>query len=251
MSEEKWLKSIVVYTDGACSGNPGPGGWASVVAFPEGHAIELGGGAPQVTNNQMELMAVIQALNHIQDHSAPVVIFTDSTYVIRGITQWIWGWKKRGWKNAEGEDVQNKDLWERLHRLVLKWPKDLITWQYIRGHTGNPGNERCDEISVRFSKGQWVDLYKGPLVGYSVAVYDFPEDVPLPEMRPKQEKQKAHSYLSILGGTPMRHQTWAACEKRVKGQSGAKFKKAMSASDESEILQSWGVSTAKLISDKD
>lgn len=246
MIEKKWLESIVIYTDGACSGNPGPGGWASIVVLPEGEIKELGGGAERVTNNQMELLATIQGLISVQKRTDPVVVFTDSTYVIRGITQWIWGWKKRGWKNAEGQEVLNRDLWEQLHQTVMARGKDNVDWKYIRGHTGNPGNERCDEIAVAFSKGWRIDLYKGPLVGYDVAVHDFPEDGPLPEMRPKTEKKVAYSYLSLLGGQAKRHRDWASCEKRVKGQSGAKFKKAMSAAEEVSIMNDWGLSPSKL-----
>lgn len=244
-----WLKSIVVYTDGACSGNPGPGGWASIVAFPEGHVRELGGKEAPTTNNQMELMGTIRALDLIKDRDEPVVIFTDSTYVIRGITQWVWGWKKRGWKNAEGQEVLNRDLWERLHRLVLARKEGKVEWKYIRGHTGNPGNERCDEIAVQFSKGRWIELYDGPLVGYGVAIHDFPGDVPLPEMRPKVEKKAAYSYLSNVNGETMRHRDWASCEKRVKGQSGAKFKKAGTPAEEAGILSDWGVDPSRVKGD--
>lgn len=244
-----WLKSIVIYTDGACSGNPGPGGWASIVAFPEGHVRELGGKEAPTTNNQMELMGTIRALELIKDRNEPVVIFTDSTYVIRGITQWVWGWKKRGWKNAEGQEVLNRDLWERLHRVVLARKEGPVEWRYIRGHTGNPGNERCDEIAVQFSKGRWIELYDGPLVGYGVAVHDFPEDVPLPEMRPKTEKKPAYSYLSNVNGETIRHRDWASCERRVKGQSGAKFKKAGTPAEEAGILSDWGVDPSRVKGD--
>jgi len=154
--------------------------------------------------------------------------------------------------NAEGAEVLNRDLWEQLHRFVLE-RKDQggITWQYIRGHTGNPGNERCDEIAVNFSKGRWVDLYQGPLVGYRVAVHDFPEEVPLPEMKPKTEKKVAYSYLSLVGGVVMRHKDWASCERRVKGQSGAKFKKAGSAGEEPGILKEWGLDVSRLPKDEE
>lgn len=247
MVEKKWLESVVIYTDGACSGNPGPGGWAAIVVLPEGEINELGGGGDHVTNNRMELMGAIQGLRAVAKRDDPVVVFTDSTYVIRGITQWIWGWRRKGWKNAEGQDVLNKDLWEDLSRLVGARAGSPVEWRYIRGHTGNPGNERCDEIAVGFSQKRWVDLYKGPLVGYRVAVHDFPPEVPLPEMRPKAEKKAAFSYLSLLGGKPQRHRDWASCERRVKGQSGAKFKKAMSADDEMSILKEWGLDPSRLV----
>ena len=247
MSESQWLKSIVIYTDGACSGNPGPGGWGAIIVYPEGEVKELGGKLNPTTNNQMELMGAIRSLDAVAERTDPVVVFTDSTYVIRGITQWVWGWKKRGWKNAEGGEVSNRDLWEKLSRVVGARKEGKVEWRYIRGHTGNPGNERCDEIAVGMTKGYWVDLYAGPLVGYSVAVHDFPPDVGLPEMRPKNEKKAAHSYLSNLQGTVLRHRDWASCERRVKGKSGAKFKKSGSPSDELSILKEWGLDPSRVV----
>lgn len=245
-------KNILVFTDGACSGNPGPGGWGAIVVRPEGHVVELGGGVPSTTNNRMELSATIHALAAIRKTSGLVDFYTDSTYVIRGITQWIWGWKKRGWKNAEGADVLNRDLWEVLLDEVSKrGAANKINWLYSRGHVGTPGNERCDEIAVAYSKGKWVDLYEGSLLQYGIAIYDVPEDATLPEMREKKEKKAAHSYLSYLDGKVMRHSDWSDCERRVKGRSGAKFKKAMSSSEEASILSGWGLSKNALPSESE
>lgn len=245
----KSFNDILIFTDGACSGNPGPGGWGAIVATPEGEVQELGGADPTTTNNRMEMMATIQALKSIRDRKdRQVQFYTDSTYVIRGITQWIWAWRKRQWQTAEGNEVSNRDLWEKLFDLVMaRGSEGKIHWNYSRGHVGTPGNERCDEIAVAFSKGSWVDLYKGPLLKYQVAVFDLPEDTSLPEMRPKEEKKVAHSYLSYLNGEVYRHSTWPQCEARVKGRSGAKFKKAMSASDEAKILRDWGLSENAVI----
>ncbi|MDX9732079.1 MAG: ribonuclease HI, partial [Bdellovibrionales bacterium] len=168
---------ILVYTDGACSGNPGPGGWGTIVVRPDGRVRELGGSESQTTNNQMEMYGAIQALREVRDDDAPVLLCTDSTYVIRGITQWIWGWQKRGWKTAEGGDVSNKELWQELAREV-KHRKDRggLTWRYVRGHIGVPGNERVDEIAVEFSKGRRPRLYAGSILQYSVAVHDLPPE---------------------------------------------------------------------------
>lgn len=232
----------IVFADGASSGNPGPGGWGAVIATPEGQVIELGGGERATTNNQMELMAVIAALDRLRNVPGAVEIYTDSVYVIRGITQWIWGWRKRDWKTAEGGDVANVDLWQRLSALVARRGKENpISWHFVRGHSGIPGNERVDEIAVSYSKGRRPTLYEGPLLQYGVAIHDIPEDTSLPEMKPKAPpKPAAYSYLSLVGNTPMRHSTWAECERRVKGQSGAKFKKTTSAEEEATILKSWG-----------
>lgn len=241
-ANEKDLESVVMFTDGACSGNPGPGGWAAIVVYPEGHVVELGGGDASTTNNQMEMLAVIKGLESAKSANQPIVVYTDSTYVIRGITQWVWGWRQRGWLTAEGQPVANRELWEELVRLTSARTRlGGIDWRYVRGHTGVPGNERVDEIAVAYTKGQRANLYRGPLLKYPVAIHDLPDNTELPEMRPKQAKQAAHCYLSLVDGVPMRHATWAECERRVKGRSGARFKKALSEADATEILRGWGV----------
>lgn len=242
------FKSTIIFTDGACTGNPGPGGWAAIVTSPEGQVRELGGGNSLTTNNRMEMMGALQGLRSLSaPHAHPVVLYTDSTYVIRGITQWIWGWRSRGWKNAEGKEVSNRDLWEELSRELLRLKPTVVEWKYVRGHTGIPGNERCDEIAVGFSSGKRVKLYQGPLLQYEIAIHDLPEDQPLPEMKPREKKAPAHSYLSYFGGVVMRHSSWPECERRVKGQSGAKFKKAMSEQEEGEILKSWSLDPNKTV----
>lgn len=245
------FNSILIFTDGACSGNPGPGGWGSVLVYPEGRVKELGGKESPTTNNRMEILSSIRALQILTPPiETPIVVYTDSTYLIRGITQWIWAWRSRGWLSAEGKEVQNRDLWEELSRQVMRLKPAKIDWKYVRGHTGVPGNERCDEIAVAFTHGKWANLYDGPLLGYGLAIHDLPDEKELPAMRPKEKKTPAYSYLSSLGGVVMRHQTWPECERRVKGQSSAKFKKAKSADDELEILKGWGLSpSATLIKD--
>ncbi len=238
---------IVIFCDGACSGNPGPGGWGGVVSWPDGHVKELGGGSRSTTNNQMELVGAIESLRHAFSRAAvgqEALLCTDSTYVIRGITQWIWGWQKRGWKTAEGSEVLNKDLWLELQGEVRG---RKIQWRYVRGHIGVPGNERVDLIAVDFSKGRRPALYEGSLLQYAVPIHDLPPEESLPEMKPKPEKRAVYSYLSLLGSVPMRHKTWPECERRVKGQPGAKFKKAHSADEEAEILRGWGIDPRSLL----
>jgi ribonuclease HI len=246
--------SILVYCDGACLGNPGPGGWGAVIVDPNGHVFEAGGKDEATTNNAMELEASIRGIKQAVEtikamsNSTPtmtVQILTDSTYVIRGITQWVWGWKKNGWQTAEGQPVSNREKWEKLSHLVwhLKSAQGVpIQWHYVRGHIGTPGNERVDQIASSFASGKYVELFDGPLLKYTVAIHDIPEDTSLPEMKPKGEKTPAFSYLSYYGGEVKRHSNWADCERRVKGRSGAKFKKANSAEDEKVILASWGLS---------
>ena len=136
--------TITIYTDGACKGNPGPGGWGAWLSIG-GHEKELWGGETQSTNNRMELTAVIEALSAIKRHSS-VVIHTDSEYVRQGITAWIHNWKKRGWKTAQGKPVKNIDLWQRLDALAAT---HTIEWLWVKGHAGDPGNERADALANR------------------------------------------------------------------------------------------------------
>ena len=251
---------IIAFTDGAASGNPGPGGWGAIIVSPDGHVTELGGGAAHTTNNRMELSGAIAALEHVAAHPAPVAIYTDSSYVIKGITQWVWNWQRRGWKTAEGGDVLNRELWEQLSSLVAARGKGRISWHWVRGHDGTPGNERVDEIAVAYSKQRPEPLYDGPLDGYGLAILERADgtsitaptawDLSAPARRSsdrssgsasRSSKAAAHSYLSLVHGVLERHQTWAECERRVKGQAGARFKKALSAADESAILRGWGI----------
>jgi ribonuclease HI len=238
--------SIIIFTDGASSGNPGPGGWGAILLLPTHNrqVLELGGGERNTTNNRMELTAIIRALDETPGKSEEIDIFTDSTYVIRGITQWIWGWKKKGWVSLEGKEVANQDLWKTLDRQVQV---RKVSWHYVRGHSGIPGNERTDEIAVSFSQGKFPNLYEGPFNQYSVPILKIPSDTSLPEMKdPSKTKAKPYSYLSLVGQVAQRHSSWTECEARVKGQSGAKFKKAMSQQEEIQILESWGISPLKL-----
>lgn len=241
---------IVVFTDGAAKGNPGPGGWGAIFVLPEGHVSELGGRASPATNNQMELAGPIAALTRLRGTPEKVAIHTDSTYLIRGIREWIWAWRKRGWKTAAGGDVANRELWERLAALVAERGKGSIEWHYVPGHSGIPGNERADEIANAFALELPIRLYDGPLIRYPVPILDIPEDTSVPVRSStasvRGKSKAAHSYVSVVDGTPMRHATWAECERRVKGRSGARFKKTSSPEDEAAVLRSWGFGVGDL-----
>jgi ribonuclease HI len=243
---ERSTRPIVVFTDGAAKGNPGPGGWGVVIASPAGRVRELGGGSRHTTNNRMELTAPIEALSHLKETQGKIAIYTDSTYVIRGIREWIRNWERRGWRTIEGKDVVNRDLWERLWQLVQD-REDGVEWHYVRGHTGIPGNERVDEIANAFALQEDPGLYEGPIREYPVRVFDLPEDTSLPAGSNSNnssaggKNRTPYSYLSVVDGVAMRHATWPECEQRVKGRSGVRFKKAMSAQEEAEILKAWGV----------
>lgn len=235
---------IVVFTDGASKGNPGPGGWGVVIVSPDGRVTERGGGAALTTNNKMELTAAIEALSCLEGTGGPVSIYTDSTYVIQGVRGWVHGWKRRGWKTAAGTDVLNRDLWERLDALVSGRGPRTLSWHYVRGHVGIPGNERVDEIADSFAVQRPVPLYSGPLAGYPVAILDLPDDTTVPVRSASspgavKSKAPAYSYLSVVDGKPMRHATWRECEQRVKGRSGARFKKATSLAEQEAILRAW------------
>jgi ribonuclease HI len=238
---------IVVFTDGAAKGNPGPGGWGAIIVLPEGDVTELGGRAEgATTNNRMELTGAIQALAALRAVRGALAIYTDSTYLIEGIRGWIFGWRKRGWKTAAGGDVLNRDLWEQLDDLVSARGKGAIAWHYVRGHAGTPGNERVDEIADGLAQGKPIALYRGPLIRYPHAILDLPEDTNLPRRAPaasgRRESPKApHSYLSVVDGQLARHATWAECERRVKGRAGARYKKALTPADEAAILREWNI----------
>ncbi len=233
--------NIIIYSDGACSGNPGPGGWASVVLTPDLKVQELGGASPSTTNNRMEMTAALRGLQFVSERTENISVFTDSVYLIRGITQWVFGWQRRGWKTADGKDVTNQDLWQELMNTVLTIDRKRITWNFVRGHRGTPGNERCDVIAVAHSKGQMPALYKGPLGGYGLDLDVLPEPQALPDMKERTQKKIPFCYLSLVNGKLEQHTTWAECEARVKGRSGARFKKAMTPEEVAKIRSEWGV----------
>lgn len=236
------LKINHLYTDGACSGNPGPGGWAYVLVNADQKQVsEAGGFEPQTTNNRMELLGVIEGLiaaraQKIQE----LLILSDSTYVIRGFTQWRFGWKKRGWVNQENEPVSNQDLWKELDRVAEGFK---LQWKYVRGHQGTPGNERVDEIAVSFSQGQSLHIYhKSTIEKYIFDVTEIPEGEPLPEMKfNKPSPSKSAFYVSYVNGVLTRHSDWGSCERTVKGQSKAQYKKVTSEAELQQVLKKWGV----------
>jgi ribonuclease HI len=140
------MNDVVIYTDGACKGNPGPGGWG-VLMRSGAHEKELYGGENGTTNNRMELMAVIQALQALK-RPCSVALHLDSEYVRKGITEWIHGWKAKGWVTAAKQPVKNADLWKQLDALVHQGPH-RIQWHWVKGHAGDPGNERADALANR------------------------------------------------------------------------------------------------------
>lgn len=134
--------TIEIYTDGACSGNPGPGGWGAILRW-NGHEKEISGGEAETTNNRMEMMAAISALEALK-RPCVIDIYTDSSYVRDGITKWIFGWQKRGWKTADKKPVKNVELWQRMLEAMRP---HKVEWHWVKGHAGHPENERCDELA--------------------------------------------------------------------------------------------------------
>ena len=141
------MAELFAYTDGACSGNPGPGGWGALLIARDGDKVlkerALSGGEAETTNNRMELLAAITALETL-DRPTKVTLITDSVYVKDGITKWIYGWKARGWKTAAKKPVKNEELWKRLDAAVSRHD---VTWEWVKGHAGHPENERADELA--------------------------------------------------------------------------------------------------------
>ncbi len=140
-------KVVVIYTDGACSGNPGPGGWGAILTF-DGHEREICGGEPETTNNRMELMAAISALETLT-RACTVELHTDSQYLRGGVTGWMDNWKKRGWLTADKKPVKNIELWQRLDEARLRHD---VSWHWVKGHAGHDMNERADELARRGMK---------------------------------------------------------------------------------------------------
>ncbi len=221
----------IIFTDGAARGNPGPGGWGAVVIH--GDAVtELGGREAHTTNNRMELMAAISALEYVSLHAhnaKEMTLYTDSAYVINGITRWVKGWAANKWKTKAKEDVLNKDLWERL---VKATEHKVIHFELVYGHAGVGGNERCDEIATSFADNSPIILYNGGRERYGVDI----SGVQTGEHKKSKSKVAAYSYVSEVGGKIMVHKTWEETKARVHGVN-ARFKKAVSPADEEEIIK--------------
>jgi len=228
-------KKVIIFCDGASKGNPGPGGYGAVVVWGD-KVMELGGFEKHTTNNRMELSGVIVALEKLPPKLTEIIVYTDSKYLINGVTGWIYGWQKNNWRTKEKKEVLNKDLWEKLVVLI----KDKkIKWNYVGGHVGVAGNERCDEIASGFATGEKVDLYKGTLQKYNINILDLGHDKEKKAVK-SNKNIKAYSYLSLINGVLTIDKTWAECEKRVKGVRGVKYQKAVSPEHEAEIIRAWG-----------
>jgi len=238
---------IICYCDGACAGNPGPGGWGAIVWSPDGQVRELGGAENPTTNNRMELQGAIHSLHLVRSQdNLSVHVYTDSSYVVKGISEWVWGWRRRGWVKQDGKPVLNRDLWETLLRLVeARRSTGPVTFHHVRGHAGVPGNERCDRISVAFAQSDRPGLYSGPASEYRIDLTP-PDTAPGRDRAPTERTHKStpHAgavvYLSLVEGRLERHASWEDCRLRVSGRSGARYKKCRSNEEELQTLAAWG-----------
>jgi ribonuclease HI len=240
------MKSLItVFTDGASRGNPGKGGWGSIVIADTGDkdtskVIELGGREDHTTNNRMEMTAALEALRAIRtrEFEGDIEIHTDSAYLINGITKWVFGWEKNNWLTKEGQAVLNKDIWQGLAEItrVFKMKREVV-WKKVEGHSGLRGNERVDEIATSYADNNFTLLFTGMLSNYEKMlgsdIFHVGETA-VPKKK-SGSSAKAYSYVSYVDGALYIDKTWAACEKRVKGKKGVRFKKSFSAEDEKAI----------------
>ena len=230
---------ITIFSDGAAKGNPGRGGFGAVISYVD-KVVEIGAHKARTTNNEMELTAVVEALKVVQNAGVPVAIYTDSKYVVEGAKGWIFGWVKNGWQTKAETDVANKELWQELLPLLKKIE---IEWHKVPGHVGIIGNERADTIASDFAEHGTFNLYNGLKSGYGFNIEDTSFDAAKATERSdarKRSAQKAFSYISAVDGVVQVHQTWAECEKRVKGKKGVRFKKSLDKGNEGEIVREFG-----------
>jgi ribonuclease HI len=235
---------IIIFTDGASRGNPGKGGWGAII-LQEDVVIEIGGKEENTTNNRMEMTSAIEALKNVEGDEN-IELFTDSAYLLNGATKWIYGWQKNNWQtktkdparlgseSVSGRDVLNKDLWMELLEVI---EDKEIEWKRISGHSGVPANERCDIIATSFAGGKPIKLFHGKVGEYRVDLSVTRVESGKSKVESKNRKKMAtYSYVSLVDGKIKVHKTWAECESRVKGKSGAKYKKSVSEEDEKMVI---------------
>ena len=215
------MNSVDIITDGACSGNPGRGGWAAIVIDGSRHT-EYSGADAHTTNNRMELQAAITGLQQAPAQRTLRVI-TDSQYLINGITKWVKGWQKNGWKTREGQPVENRDLWE----LLIAVNGAHVSWQHVKGHAGHPLNERANTLAQQQA---------GSGTGTPLPAQTTPSPAPT-----HTNQSTFPCYLSLIGSNLQRHATWESCQRTVHGVSGAKFKKVANQQQLEAQLRVWKV----------
>ena len=258
--------SIIIYTDGSSLGNPGPGGYGCVIVFTEKElVVELGAYENATTNNKMELTAILTALEYLKKNNissdAEIVIHTDSSYAINGITKWIFGWQKNNWITSTKTPVLNEELWKQL--ISLKNYFKSLSFEHVRGHSGIWGNERCDMIATSFASKSKIDLFHGKLSQYDDRILSTKRRVSRPHPNPllkgdgiiqvsstpkssSSEKEKygkgsgkAYSYVALVNGKIQTFKDWESCKAVVHGRS-SKYKKVFSEQEEQVLKKEWG-----------
>lgn len=220
-------RQLRIYTDGACLGNPGPGGWAAIL-IRDRRYDEIGGREAYTTNNRMEMLAAAEGLRRAGSDEW-VHVVTDSRYLHDGISRWIHAWKRRGWKKADGGEVLNRDLWEELDR-ICRVPAG-VSWEHVRGHSGHAWNERCDAIATAFARGDTPELRSGESGSVDGAGWGgLPHGLVFP------------LYLSLVAGELRIHVDWDDCQSWVKGVNGAQYRKAKHPGELAAVLAGWEIS---------
>lgn len=236
------MEKVIVFTDGSSRGNPGNGGYGAVIVMEKkGKIVERGGRENITTNNRMEMSAAYDVLTYLKDEECEIEIHTDSSYLINGITKWIYGWEKNNWKTSTGGDVENQDLWKLLVQVVRRI-KGTITWKKVKGHAGIPGNERADEIATDYADGKKVALFTGALSLYEQMINKNILSLSVDKKIKKSAKtttKTAYSYVSMVDGVVHTHKEWSECEKMVKGKKGALYKKVFTKDEEENLIQEW------------
>ena len=244
----KEIQNIIIYTDGACSGNPGAGGWGTLLVDTKSSKVfEMGEHLRHTTNNETELLALLEGIRKLSELSLSkdihIYVYLDSEYVRNGVTKWMKGWKQKGWVTSTGSEVKNKELWTSLSEELELFKKVQIDYIHVDGHVGVVGNERVNDIAQGFSKKDNVKLFEGSLSKYSITI----EQLFLSVTAPLAQSSHAHKtkssskngwYLSILDGVYEKHTTWAACEARVKGKK-AFFKKVTTEEEEKNWVKKY------------
>lgn len=220
---------VHIITDGACSGNPGSGGWAAIV-IDGTHTTEHSGAAADTTNNRMELTGALMGLR-AAPAATEIHVHTDSQYLINGITKWVHGWKKKGWKTSTGAPVENRDLWEALDAIVTP----AVQWHYVRGHAGHVHNERANTLAQAQAGSRASGAPPAPRTAAHATHAAQPLSIPqgaLPAFP---------CYVSYVNEKLLHHATWESCKAVTHGVSGAKFKKITTASEYTSQLRTWGI----------
>ena len=237
-------KELRIYTDGASRGNPGPGGWGAIL-MTEKEVMEISGHKKPATNNQMELEAVVQALTKATKKfkGYSVLLHADSAYVLNGIRSWLDGWVRNKWVTlTTKKPVENKLQWQKLLKLRDTLGKELHLIK-VAGHSGHDFNDRCDEIAVAAALGKNPFLFNGTYTGYIGYLAETPPKSSVKKSSSKNKGKEAYSYVSLVNGKVYTDKTWTACEKRVKGVKGAKYKKVFSKAEEVALIQDYTISS--------